>query len=279
MGFFEHVSRSIGLQCEQPRIVAVEEPQVQQYMAVVRGVARALARRLRVDTVDIEEFEADGFEALVKVLHDYDSVKGPLLPYIVLRCRGAMIDGLRKRMLISRADHVAGVREPVVISLEQELEDGVRVLDLIADPNAQTAEAAVARAESTAAPSEVAALPRRYQRILLARFLQQRRQKDVAAAEGVSPARVSQIESRIRDRLCAASESDEAVPRELKELTPRELMVLRMAADGASAVETAKRLRKGLETVKTQRKAIIAKLSAKNMMNAVSISYQRGFLH
>jgi RNA polymerase sigma factor (sigma-70 family) len=259
--------------------VAVEEPHVQQYMDVVRGVARALARRLRADTVDIEEFEADGFEALVKVLHDYDRMKGPVLPYIVLRCRGAMIDGLRKRMLISRADHVAGVTEPIVISLEQELEDGVRVLDVIPDPNAQTAEAAVARAESTTVPSEVAALPMRYQRILLARFLQQRRQKDVAAAEGVSSARVSQIESRIRDRLCAAAEFDETVPKELKELTSRELMVLRMAADGASAAETAKKLRKGLETVKSQRKVIIAKLSAKNMMNAVSISYQRGLLH
>ncbi len=96
-------------------------------MDVVRDVAEALGRRLRADTGDIEEFEADGFEALVKAVRDYDSSKGPLTPYIVLRCRGAMIDGLRKKMLISRKDREAGVSEPAVISLDVEVADGVRL--------------------------------------------------------------------------------------------------------------------------------------------------------
>jgi RNA polymerase sigma factor (sigma-70 family) len=250
-------------------------------MDAVRGVARALARRLRPGTADVEEFEADGFEALVKALRDYNAAKGPLLPYIAVRCRGAMIDGLRTRMLISRTDRASGVAEPVVISLEHELTDGVRVVDAIPDPNAQTAEVAIARAESTPLPAEVAALPNRHQRILLARFLQQRQQKDVAAAEGVSPARLVQIESRIRHRLRAAAglaDADKLRPKDTTELTTRELMVLRLAAEGASAGETAERLRKGVETVKSQRRLIIAKLSAKNMMNAVAISYQRGLL-
>ena len=78
-------------------------------MDLVRAVARALARRLRADAVEIEELEADGFEALVKARNDYDASKGPLEPYIVLRCRGAMIDGLRRRSLISRGDRAAGI--------------------------------------------------------------------------------------------------------------------------------------------------------------------------
>jgi DNA-binding CsgD family transcriptional regulator len=192
-----------------------------------------------------------------------------------------MIDGLRRRSPVSRKDRAAGVTEPVLVPLEHELESGMRVLDCIPDPSAETADVAIARAASTTLPSEVAALPKRHQRIVLARFLQQRRQKDVAAAAGVSPARLSEIESRIRRRLVAArglTESSRREPVESRELTPKELTVLRLAAEGASAVETARRLRKGLETVKSQRRVIIAKLRARNMVNAVAISYQRGLL-
>ena len=261
--------------------MAVEEPQLQQYMEVVRGVARALVRRLRAEAIDIEEVEADGFEGLVRALHDYDSSKGPAVPYIILRCRGAMIDGLRRRAATTRRDRASGISEPLVISLEQELGDGLRVLDTLHDLTAQTAEIAIARAAKTPVSSEVAALPTRHQRILLARFLQQRRRKEVAADEGVSPARVSQIESRIRCRLRAAAEMVEAQASEpqTNQLTKRELKVLELAAEGASADETARQLHKGLETVKSQRRTIIAKLSARNMMNAVAISYQRGLLH
>ncbi len=177
--------------------------------------------------------EADGFEALVKALHNHDSSQGPLMPYIVLRCRGAMIDGLRKKMLISRNDRAKGVTEPEVVSLEHEVEEGVRLLDILADPNSPTP--GVASLPVTNIPSEVAALPMRYQRILLMRFLQRRSQKDIAA-------------------------------------------VLRLAAEGASAAETANSLCKAVETVKTQRCAILAKLHARNMTNAVAISYQRGLL-
>ncbi len=254
--------------------MAVEQPELGQYMDVVRGVARGLARRLRADAVDIEELEADGFEALVKALNDHDGSKGPLVPYIILRCRGAMIDGLRKRMLISRHARLAGATEPPVVSLEHEIAEGVRLLDVIADPNAPTPDLTTVPAAETAIPARVAALPKRYQRILLARLLERRPQEEIATKEGVSRNRIAQIESHIRRRLRGAARSEDTVS-----LTPKELTVLRLAADGASAVETAKRLCKAVETVKTQRCAIISKLHARNMTNAVAISYQRGLLH
>lgn len=254
--------------------MAVEQPELEQYMDVVRGLARGLAWRLRADSIDIEECEADGFEALVKALHNHDNSKGPLMPYIVLRCRGAMIDGLRKKMLISRNDRAEGVTEPAVLSLEQEDAEGVRLLDVLADPNSPTPDVASLPATNTNIPSEVAALPKRYQRILLMRFLQRRTQKDIATAEGVSPKTLAQIESRIRRRLRAATRLTDP-----DKLTPKELTVLQLAAEGASAAETAKSLRKAVETVKTQRCAIIAKLHARNMTNAVAISYQRGLLY
>lgn len=186
--------------------MAAEQPELEQYMDVVRGLARGLARRLRTDAVVIEELEADGFEALVKALKDYESSKGPLVPYIILRCRGAMTDGLRRRMLITREDRRAGVTEPAV-------------------------------------------------------------------AEGISQSRLAQIESRIRRRLKGVAGIADS-----GQLTPKELTVLRLAAEGASAAETAKRLSKAVETVKSQRCAIISKLHARNMTNAVAISYQLGLL-
>lgn len=251
--------------------MAAEQPELELYMDVVRGVARGLARRLRADSIDLEECEADGFEALVKALRQHDSSKGPLVPYIVLRCRGAMIDGLRKKMLITRNDRADGVVEPAVISLEHEVEEGVRLLDVLADPNSPTPD--VASLPVTNLPSRVAALPERYQRILVMRFLQRLPQREIAVAAGVSPHTLARIETRIRRRLRGGARAAD------DQLTAKELTVLRLAAEGASAAETAKRLRKAVETVKTQRRAIIHKLHARNMTNAVSISYQRGLLH
>src|SRR6266480_2632649 len=43
--------------------MAVEQPELERYMDEVRDVAEALGRRLRADPNDIEEFQADGFEA------------------------------------------------------------------------------------------------------------------------------------------------------------------------------------------------------------------------
>jgi DNA-directed RNA polymerase specialized sigma subunit len=95
--------------------MAVVQPELEQLMDVVREVARSLAGRLRPGTVEVEELEADGFEGLVKALDDYDSTKGPLVPYVVLRCRGAMIDGLRKKMMTSKRARAAGIAEPQVL--------------------------------------------------------------------------------------------------------------------------------------------------------------------
>jgi DNA-binding CsgD family transcriptional regulator len=145
---------------------------------------------LPAGTFELEELEADGFEALVRAVRDYDSSRGPLGRYVVVRCRGAMIDGLRRRMLTTRTQRANGVEEPVL------------------------------------------------------------------------------------QRLHKFRQSPEEQP-----LTARELTVLRFAAEGATSAETAKRLRKACETVKSQRRAIIAKLRARNIIHAVSIGYQRGLLY
>jgi RNA polymerase sigma factor (sigma-70 family) len=241
-------------------------------MDVVRQVARSLRRRLRTDT-DLEELEADGFEGLVRAMRHYDASKGPVIPYIVLRCRGAMIDGLRRRMLTGRTEQARGDERPIVLSLDHELGDGLRIEELVADPDAATADDVIERVSSASLRPELVALPPRYRRIVFARFVQRRSQQEVATAEGVSRKTIAQFEFRIRRRLHHLGESTDERP-----LTGKELKVLRLAAQGATTDETARYLRKACETVKSQRRAIIAKLRARNIMNAVAIGYQRGLL-
>jgi RNA polymerase sigma factor (sigma-70 family) len=253
--------------------VAVDEPQVEQYMRAVRQVARSLRSRLRTDTVDLEELEADGFEGLVRALHDYDPTKGPLLQYICLRCRGAMIDGLRRRMLSTRTQRTNGIDEPLLLPLEQVTAEDLRIDEVIADPDALTAEDVIERVSSASACSALADLPKSQRRILFARFVESRSQEDVAEEQGVSRKTVAQCETEVRRRLHHLAESADEQP-----LTDKELKVLRLAAEGATSAETARRLRKASETVKSQRRAVITKLRARNMLNAVAIGYKRGLL-
>ena len=61
-------------------------------------------------------------------------------------------------------------------------------------------------------------------------------------------------------------------------LTPSELIVLCEAANGYTAAETARRLSKGTQTVKTQRCKILLKLHAANTAQAVCIATEQGIL-
>jgi DNA-binding CsgD family transcriptional regulator len=63
-----------------------------------------------------------------------------------------------------------------------------------------------------------------------------------------------------------------------KPLSNPELEVLRAAAEGLSARETAARLAKSHHTVTTQRQAIQAKLGARNLPHAVALAYRRRVL-
>lgn len=254
--------------------MAAQEPQIEPYIRSVRQLARSLWTRLPAGSVELEELEADGFEALVRAARDYDSAKGSLDRYVVMRCRGAMIDGLRKRMLSTRTQRANGAEEPVLVSLQHELADDLRLDELLPDPDATTAEDVIERVNAAPVRSEVHRLPHHYRRIMFGRFIERRSQQELAAEEGVSRKTVAQWELRALQRLHKFRQGPED-----HSLTAKELTVLRLAAEGATSAETARELRKAGETVKSQRRAIIAKLRARNIIHAVSIGYQRGLLH
>jgi DNA-binding CsgD family transcriptional regulator len=59
-----------------------------------------------------------------------------------------------------------------------------------------------------------------------------------------------------------------------KPLSGPELEVLRAAADGLSAKETAERLIKSEHTVIAQRRALEAKLGARNLPHAIALAFR-----
>lgn len=62
------------------------------------------------------------------------------------------------------------------------------------------------------------------------------------------------------------------------DLSNAEYDVLCLAADGNSAAETGALRRTSEETVKSQRKSLLAKLGARNMTEAVAIGFREGLL-
>jgi RNA polymerase sigma factor (sigma-70 family) len=78
------------------------------------------------------------------------------------------------------------------------------------------------------------------------------------------------VEQRERLALALSGEAD-GVAR-LESLTPSELEVLRGAALGETAEETADRLRKSVDTVKSQRRAALRRLGARSIAQAVFIA-------
>lgn len=70
------------------------------------------------------------------------------------------------------------------------------------------------------------------------------------------------------------------IPRRLEgqELSNPELEVLRAAAEGLSAKETAEKLVKSQHTVIAQRRAVQAKLGARNLPHAIALAFRRHVL-
>lgn len=64
-----------------------------------------------------------------------------------------------------------------------------------------------------------------------------------------------------------------------KPLTPRELEILQLAAEGDSMVETAEHIDLAYETVKGYRKRIVAKLAARNITHAAIIGVRTHIIH
>ncbi|MFD0330487.1 response regulator [Streptacidiphilus monticola] len=86
------------------------------------------------------------------------------------------------------------------------------------------------------------------------------------------------ITRRLIERFARRDEERAAVHRDLSELTPRELEVLRLLATGLSNAELADRLTLSATTVKTHVARILSKLGLRDRVQAVVLAYETGLV-
>ncbi|WP_240103731.1 response regulator transcription factor [Streptomyces sp. MUM 16J] len=86
------------------------------------------------------------------------------------------------------------------------------------------------------------------------------------------------ITRRLIERFAPRAEPRAAVHRDLSELTPRELEVLRLMATGLSNAELAERLTLSAATVKTHVARILSKLGLRDRVQAVVLAYETGLI-
>jgi DNA-binding NarL/FixJ family response regulator len=86
------------------------------------------------------------------------------------------------------------------------------------------------------------------------------------------------ITRRLISRFTLAARGPMELPEELRQLTPRELDVLRLVARGLSNVEIARELVVEENTVKTHVSRILMKLGLRDRVQAVVLAYELGFV-
>jgi RNA polymerase sigma factor (sigma-70 family) len=86
------------------------------------------------------------------------------------------------------------------------------------------------------------------------------------------------ITRRLVERFARRDDARAALHRDLSELTPRELEVLRLLATGLSNTELADRLSLSATTVKTHVSRILAKLGLRDRVQAVVLAYEVGLI-
>jgi DNA-binding NarL/FixJ family response regulator len=86
------------------------------------------------------------------------------------------------------------------------------------------------------------------------------------------------ITRRLISRFALAARPPDGLPDELRQLTARELEVLRLVARGLSNIEIARELVVEENTIKTHVSRILAKLSLRDRVQAVVLAYESGFV-
>ncbi|SEG63834.1 RNA polymerase sigma factor, sigma-70 family [Nonomuraea solani] len=86
------------------------------------------------------------------------------------------------------------------------------------------------------------------------------------------------ITRRLVERFAHRDEARATLHRDLSELTPRELEVLRLLATGLSNAELADRLSLSATTVKTHVARILSKLGLRDRVQAVVLAYETGLI-
>jgi len=273
----------------------LREELVLGYTPLVVTIAGRVHRRLPPH-VDRRDLVSSGMVGLLAAVDGYD----PEFPnffaaYAAPRILGAIIDSLRESDLVPRSVRERG-DEIQFLSLEEPtLHNGIErpsVGETI--PDARAADPATSVVEQETVRAALRKLSERERQIVALHYFSDMSFTSLADLAGVTPTRLRTIHAQAMMRLQRLLEEpetleayDDAMPEQngkggtapaREVLTPAELDVLRAAAEGMSADETADQLIKSTGTIRSQRKSVLAKLQAKNMAEAVWLGCKKGYL-
>jgi RNA polymerase sigma factor (sigma-70 family) len=260
---------------------------VARWLPLVRRLAtHVLAAAPSEET--LEDIEGDGYEALLRALESFDPSKGGTIEgWIALKVRGAMIDGMRRHSPgpFRRRERRERLGSVEFVSLDAPIRAAdsdaqLTLAEALPDREAVPVAEVVEEREQLAAKRKrlrvaLAKLTYRERRIMVMRHVEEMSVAEVAKRECLSKSSIFKIERDVRIK---ASGIDCPPPGDFYGLSERELEVLEHTATGASAPETAQRLRRSTETIKSHRKTAIAKLKARNMHHAIAKAYRLGIL-
>jgi RNA polymerase sigma factor FliA len=289
----------------------LREQLVLSYTPLVAGIANRVHQRLPPH-LDRQDLVSSGMIGLLAAIDGYDPERSSTFAaYAAPRILGAIIDWLRKNDFIPRSARSRGedlqflsLEEPVrTTGADQEQRPSLR--ETIVDEQARDPQESVVNQE--AVRTALDALPPREREIVVLHHFADVPLTTLAELIDVTPRRVSAIHSQAithlqlllsdapdvgvdGDHRLSVADGD-GIPSELPAanveaalngapdaLTAPELDVLRAAAGGMSAEETAERLTKSPGTVRAQRKSVRAKLRARNMAQAVWLACKKGYL-
>jgi RNA polymerase sigma factor FliA len=281
----------------------LREQLVLAYTPLVTAIANRVYRRLPPH-LDQQDLVSSGMVGLLAAVDGFDPERSSMFAaYATPRILGAIIDWLRNNDFLPRSARARGddvqflsLEEPVQ-SAGTDQEQPPRLFETIVDDHVRDPQESVVDQEALRAALD--ALPPREREVVVLHHFADVSLTALAEQIGVTPRRICAIHAQAITHLellltdspeaeangnHGSDPPDDGIPNELPArvgsdaLTPPELEVLRAAAEGMSAEETAGRLIKSAGTIRTQRKSVLAKLRARNMAQAVWVACEKGYL-
>jgi RNA polymerase sigma factor (sigma-70 family) len=218
---------------------------IEEHVTLVEYIAGAFSRKTK-GVIDRDDLIGDGMEALVKASRSWDPERGPFDKHASAKVKYAMVDAMRRTF--GRPDRCTTPRKPPLsLDLPAHSPDAsaMTIGDTLVDGTADVQAQAEARAQ-------------------LARAVNMRK----AGLNPTEKPTAWELQHVISGTWRGS----------VNLLTAAEWEALAGAALGETMQETASRLRKGVETVRSQRKSVIKKLGARDMTNAVFLAVACGLL-
>lgn len=252
-------------------MAAVDDASIREYLPIARDVARQAVRRYGwLPGESFDAFYSDALLGLYQGLATHDPERGPLVPHLWYRARMAVRDRLRTEQRQMKASD----------------EDVADLLD-VADPEDQMAAVDVA----VSRPQERRRLEVIIDRALTSQeawrvrehYFKGRPQAALAREEGVTPAAVAHSLRRAEERLARAwrgepVEKPRRTPEVKEGLTPGDLEIIALLAEGRTNKEVARLLGRSTNTIGTRLRRAFQRTGTRSRRELTTYALRRGLV-